>query len=67
MTADEARIMKEQAVASRELREAFDRYVTIAGSTVTQCADAFAAYDAAFARVEALRAELATARGQAPC
>jgi hypothetical protein len=67
MTDDEARILKEQAVAARELREAFDRYVTIAGGTVTQCVDAFAAYDAAFQRVEALRAELAVARGQAPC
>jgi len=66
MTADEARILQEQAIAARELREAFDRYVTIAGGTVTQCADAFAAYDAAFHRVESLRAELAAARGQTP-
>ena len=66
MTADEVRILREQAVAARELREAFDRYVTIAGGTVTQCADAFAAYDAAFARVESLRAELAAVRAT-PC
>ncbi len=67
MSADESRIMQEHAAAERELREAFDRYITFADGKVTIYVDAFAAYDAAFARVESLRADLAAARGQAPC
>ena len=67
MTADEARIMKEQAVASRELADAWNRYATIYGDKVTFDPNAFAEYDAAFQRMESLRAELAVARGQAPC
>ena len=67
MTADEARILKEQAIAARELREAWHRYTITSGSAVSLDVGAAAAYEAAFARVEALRAELAAARGQAPC
>lgn len=67
MTADEARILNELAQAGRDLREAHTAYVLITGSSVTLIPGAHAAYDAAFARVESLRAELAAARGQAPC
>jgi hypothetical protein len=67
MTADEVRILKEQASAARELREAWNRYVITSGSAVSLDTGAAAAYEAAFAHVESLRAELAAARGQAPC
>ncbi len=67
MTSDEVRILQEQAVAARELREAFDRYIVFDGSTMTIHVAEYAAYNAAFHRVESLRAELAVVRGQAPC
>jgi transcription antitermination factor NusG len=67
MTADEARIMQEQAIAARELEEAWHRYATVCGDKVTLDPDAFSDYDAAFHRMESLRAELDVARGQTPC